>query len=128
MNKQKIWEETGNIEAIREYGRWRQDRFRERHPDRVKKLRDYHANLKKIDTLIKQKNHSDKQIQNKLWYLNNKERLKNEYHLKSKTGWYKSVGIYISISKADRDFVLNFKPTDFPKYMEALQLLSQSNI
>ena len=108
MDKQKKWKIDGDLESIREYNRWKATTWRKKH---------------KIDGPVKLLTDKEKRKKEvaKNWYILNKEYLSEKYYKQKNHIW-------IDMHIDDRNFVLNFNPKDYPKYLEALSHIKHSLI
>tara|TARA_R110000823_G_scaffold287906_2_gene406128 strand:- start:72 stop:398 length:327 start_codon:yes stop_codon:yes gene_type:complete len=104
VDKQKEWKKNDDKKSMREYNNWKQTNFR----DKKGILRE-----KKVLTPLQIKQH--------LQYLKNREKILKEYHAKKPYVW-------IDVNIEDREFVLNFNPKDFPKYLEEVSKIKHSFI
>lgn len=99
LDKQKRWKENRDLKSIREYNCWKAQNFRNKQKSgATPKLLSEEEKKKKISS--------------KKWYLDNRERILDNYHKNKTTMW-------IDVDKEDREFVLNFNPNKYPKYIEA---------
>ena len=98
VDKMKTWVENGDKESIREYNRWKAKNWRIKNKIVINKIESEEE--KKI---------KDKQRQ---YYLENRECILKKWHDKQKHIW-------VDVNLEDRDFVLNFNPNHYPKYIEA---------
>ena len=101
VDKQKEWKKIGDKKSMREYNNWKQTNYREKKGM---------CREEKVLTPLQIKQH--------LQYLKNREKILKDYHAKKPYIW-------IEINLEDREFVLNFNPKDFPKYLE---LISNYNL
>ena len=105
LDKQKRWKEDLDLESIREYNRWKAKNWRIKH--------------KKYTIKIYTEEEKKEKEKNKIYYLKNKEHILNKYKMEKKYVW-------VDIRIEDRNFVLNFNPNDYPKYLEKINEIKKS--
>ena len=98
VDKQKEWKRIGDKKSMREYNNWKQTNYRCGTKGMCRE--------KKVLTPLQIKQHN--------WYLVNREKILKDYHAKKPYIW-------IDVNIEDREFVLNFNPKEYPKYMEDLK-------
>tara|TARA_R110000868_G_scaffold335107_1_gene595874 strand:+ start:701 stop:1015 length:315 start_codon:yes stop_codon:yes gene_type:complete len=98
VDKQKEWKRIGDKKSMREYNNWKQANYRDKKGILTRE--------KKVLTPLQIKQHN--------LYLVNREKILKDYHAKKPYIW-------IDVNIEDRDFVLNFNPIEYPKYMEDLK-------
>ena len=106
MDKQKNWVLKKDFASVREYNSWKAKNWREKHKK------------PKIEKVL-----TEKQNYSKNWYLENRDFILEKYQNKKKGIYTGYIHTWIPISLEDRNFVLNFKPEDYPGYKTALQNL-----
>tara|TARA_R110000744_G_scaffold130343_1_gene238011 strand:+ start:1306 stop:1635 length:330 start_codon:yes stop_codon:yes gene_type:complete len=108
VDKQKEWKKNGDKKSISDYNKWKNTNYKIKY------------GLIKDEKLLSDIQKKNKKISND-WYLKNRERILKEYH---KLKPY----IWIQVNIEDRDFVLNFNPKEYPKYLESLEKIKNSLI
>ena len=105
VDKMKEWIRLGDKKSIKEYNKWRNTNYKIKY------------GLIKDEKLLTELEINKKKEKND-WYLKNREKILKDYHAKKPYVW-------VEINLEDREFVLNFNPKDFPKYLE---LISNYNL
>lgn len=96
----KEWIKNGDKKSISDYNKWKQQNYKIKYG----LIKD-----EKLLTDIQKKN---KKTYND-WYLKHRERILKDYHELKPYIW-------VQVNLEDRDFVINFKANDYPKYLKEL--------